>query len=94
MRLQHESLSELRAAPELAHVTVLLVTADVLERALRVAHGPLDRQPPPHDAPTLVWAAEVALRLRSLRHALFRYRAAVLRVLRPPRLGHNDDIAF
>jgi len=94
MKLEHESLRELRAAPELAHVTVLLVAADVLERALRVAHGPLDHQPPPHDAPSVVWAAEAVVCLRALRHALFRYRLAVLRALRPPKLRREEDIPF
>jgi hypothetical protein len=90
---ERDSLRELAAAPELAHVTVLLVTLDVLQRALRVAHGPLDRDPPPTDAPTVVWAAEVLARTRGLRHALQCYRAAVLRALRPhevPREEHDD----
>jgi hypothetical protein len=94
MKLEHESLRELGAAPELAHITVLLVAADALECALRVAHGPLDHQPPPHDAPSVVWAAEVAVRIRTLRHALLRYRAVVLRALRPPKLRREQDIAF
>jgi len=92
MKTARESLTELRAAPELAHVTVLLVAADVLERALRVVHGPLDH-PPPHDAPSVIGAAEVLVCLRALRHALLRYRAAVLRALRPRRL-HRDHDAF
>jgi hypothetical protein len=91
---ERESLRELAAAPELAHLQVVLVTLDVLQRALRVAHGPLDHQPPPTDAPALVWAAEVIVRARALRHALLRYRAAVLRGLRPPTPHHQpyDDL--
>jgi hypothetical protein len=93
MKHEHESLRELAAAPELAHITVVLFALDVLQRALHVAHGPLDHRPPPTDAPTVVWAAEVNVRVRALRHALARYRATVLRVLRPPR-PHDDDAIF
>lgn len=94
MKREHESLRELAAAPELAHITIVLLALDVLQRALRVAHGPLDHQPPPTDAPTVVWAAEVIARIRALCHALHRYRAAVLRVLRPPTFRHDDDLPF
>jgi hypothetical protein len=94
MKCEHESLRELAAAPELAHVTIVLMALDVLQRALRVAHGPLDHQPPPTEAPTVLWAVEVIVHIRALRHALHRYRAAVLRVLRPPTFRHDDDIIF
>jgi hypothetical protein len=94
MKHEHESLRELAAAPELAHVTVVLIALDVLLRALRVAHGPLDHQPPPTDAPTILWAAEVIARICDLRQALHRYRATVLRVLRPPKSRHDDDFTF
>jgi hypothetical protein len=94
MKLEYESLRELAAAPELAHVTVVLLVLDVLQRALRVEHGPLDHEPPPTVAPTVIWAAEVIARIRPLRHALHRYRAAVLRVLRPPKFHHDDDLPF
>jgi hypothetical protein len=94
MKPTHESLRELAAAPELAHITVLLLALDVLQRALLVAHGPLDHQPLSCDAPTVVRAAELIARIRCLRLALRRYRSAVLRVLRPPRLHHDDVLPF
>ena len=94
MKRKHESLRELAAAPELAHITVLLIALDALQRALHVAHGHLDHEPPPTDAPTVIWAVEVAACARALRCALRRYRAAVLRSLRPPRLHHDDDLLF
>jgi len=91
MTLEHDSLRDLRAAPELAHVTVLIVAADALERALQLAHGPLDHQPPPHGPRSLIWAADLLVRLRALRHALRRYRAVVRRPLRPLR-PRDDDL--
>lgn len=94
MKRKHESLRELAAAPELAHITVVLIALDALLRALHVAHGHLDRDPPPGDAPTVVWAADAAARARALRSALLRYRAAVLRALRPPTLHQDDDLLF
>ena len=94
MRHEHESLRESAAAPELAHVTILLLVLDMLQRAMRVAHGPLDDEPPPTVAPTVIWAAEVNARIRPLRHALHRYRAAVLRALRPRNFHHDDDLPF
>ena len=94
MKHDHESLRELAAAPELAHVTVVLIALYVLQRALRVAHGPLDDEPPPSDGSSVVWAAEVIARIRPLRHALHRYRTVVLRALRPPKFHHDDDLPF
>jgi hypothetical protein len=91
---EHESLRELAAAPELAHVTALLLAIDLLLRALRVAHGPIDHEPPPTDAPAVLWAAEVIARARALRHAAQRYRATVLRGLRPPMFHHDADDIF
>lgn len=91
--MKHHSLRELRAAPELVLVAVVQASLDALQASLRAQHGDIEDDPPPSRATTVIRAADVLDHLHALRHALELYRTAVLRVLRPPRLSH-DDIPF
>ena len=83
----------LRAAPELAHLPVLLAALDSLETLLLVEH-PTIAEPGPHPPPTLLGAVLLRARIRSLRREIRRYRRCVRNVVSPGPPSPRDDSAW
>jgi len=90
------SVSDLRAAPELAVLHALDAALVAALRALRAQHPTLghDFMPDGYRLPVLCTASLVHRDATALRRALRRYRVALAVLLRCDDQANDDDIPF